>query len=116
MARRLSTTRLRAAALLFAALGDPTRLDLVARLSAGGPGSITELSEGARVSRQAVTKHLRVLADAGLVHHYHRGREHVYELAPARLGDAHAFLNRIDTQWSAALERLRRLVEDEHEG
>ena len=105
--------RVRDAAPLFAALGDPTRLALLARLSSGGPGSIARLSEHAEVSRQAVTKHLHVLADAGLVRGSRRGREHVWALEPRRLSDAREHLDRIGAQWDAALERLRDLVEEE---
>ena len=73
------------AAPLFAALGDETRLRLIHRLSSGGPGSITQLSAKSAVSRQAITKHLRVLADAGLVRSTRRGREQVWDLALDRL-------------------------------
>jgi len=102
----------REAAPLFAALGDPTRLRLLARLSSGGPGSITQLSAKADVSRQAITKHLRVLADAGLVRSTRRGRERVWGLEPRRLDDAHAYLERISTQWDAALARLEAFVKE----
>jgi DNA-binding transcriptional ArsR family regulator len=97
---------------LFAALGDETRLRLMARLSSGGPGSITQLSAKSAVSRQAITKHLRVLSDVGLVRSTRRGRESVWELETKRLADAHAYLDRISEQWDAALDRLRQLVED----
>ena len=100
------------AAPLFAALGDETRLGLILRLSAGGPGSITQLSAKAAVSRQAITKHLRVLADAGLVRSTRRGREQVWDLEPGRLEDAHAYLDRISEQWDAALARLKAFVEE----
>ncbi len=105
--------RVREAAPLFAALGDPTRLGLVMRLSSGGPESIAGLSEGAGVSRQAVTKHLHVLSDARLVRGSRRGREHVWELEPDRLADARDHLDRIDAQWDAALERLKAFVEED---
>lgn len=113
MARALTAARVRDAAPLFAALGDPTRLKLVARLAARGPESIAGLSAEAEVSRQAVTKHLKVLHDAGLVRSFRRGREHIWELAPRRLVDAHGYLDRISAQWDAALDRLRDLVEDD---
>ena len=100
------------AAPLFAALGDETRLGLVLRLSSGGPGSITQLSAKSTVSRQAVTKHLRVLRDAGLVRSTRRGREQVWDLEPQRLADAHAYLDRISAQWDAALTRLKAFVEE----
>ena len=113
MARRFSAARVRDAAPLFAALGDPTRLGLVVRLSSGGPGSIARLSESADVSRQAVTKHLHVLSDARLVRSFRRGRQHIWELEPDRLADARDYLERIDAQWDAALERLEAFLEDE---
>lgn len=99
------------AAPLFAALGDETRLRVLARLSAGGPASITRLSATAEVSRQAVTKHLEVLAEAGLVTSRRRGRERICELAPSRLSDAHAYLERISALWDDALGRLKAFVE-----
>ena len=99
------------AAPLFAALGDETRLALLARLSAGGPGSIVHLSHGAKVSRQAITKHLEVLAEAGLVTSEKQGRERVWTLAPGRIDDAHAYLAEIAAQWDAALLRLKTFVE-----
>ena len=103
--------QVRDAAPLFAALGDETRLRLIMRLSSGGPGSITHLSAKSAVSRQAITKHLRVLADAGLVRSSRRGRERVWDLEPKRLADAHAYLDRISQQWDAALDRLKQFVE-----
>ncbi|MCH9680983.1 MAG: metalloregulator ArsR/SmtB family transcription factor [Deltaproteobacteria bacterium] len=99
------------AAPLFAALGDATRLRLLKRLCADGPGSIAQLSTHARVSRQAITKHLEVLDAAGLVRSHREGRERIWRLCPDRLDDAHAFLDRISTEWDEALERLRALVE-----
>jgi DNA-binding transcriptional ArsR family regulator len=108
----MSRASVRDAAPLFAALGDETRLDLVVRLAAGGPGSITRLSEKSAVSRQAITKHLEVLAESGLVRGTRRGRERVWELEPRRLADAHEYLDRISRQWDQALDRLKRFVED----
>ena len=105
-------TRVRDAAPLFAALGDETRLRLIVRLSSGGPGSITQLSAKSDVSRQAITKHLRVLSDAGLVRSTRRGREQVWDLEPRRLDDAHAYLDRISKQWDEALDRLKAFVEE----
>jgi len=100
------------AAPLFAALGDETRFRLLVRLSTGGPGSIATLSEKSQVSRQAITKHLEVLSDAGLVQSTRRGRERVWELLPARLSDAHEYLDVISRQWDDALQRLKQFVED----
>ncbi|HVE86161.1 MAG TPA: metalloregulator ArsR/SmtB family transcription factor [Myxococcales bacterium] len=101
------------AAPVFAALGDETRLALVARLCTGGPASISQLTTGADVTRQAITKHLQVLADAGLVRDAKRGRERIWELEPERLHAAGAWLEQISARWDEALERLRKLVEEE---
>jgi DNA-binding transcriptional ArsR family regulator len=106
-----AATQVRDAAPLFAALGDETRLRLIYRLSSGGPGSVTQLSAKSTVSRQAISKHLRVLADAGLVRSTRRGRERIWDLEPERLADAHAYLDRISEQWDEALNRLRDFVE-----
>ena len=101
----------RDAAPLFSALGDATRLALLLRLSSGGPGSISRLRASSPVSRQAITKHLEVLCDAGLVRSSRRGRECIWELEPERLAQAHAYLDRISNQWDDALQRLKRFVE-----
>src|SRR3954468_16924781 len=85
----------RDAAPLFAALGDETRLQLVVRLAAGGPGSVTRLSAHSKFSRQAIPKHLLVLSEAGLVRSTWQGRERVWDLAPDRLSEANEYLNRI---------------------
>ena len=100
------------AAPVFAALGDETRLALVARLSGGGPLSIVRLSEGSGVTRQAVTKHLHALADAGLVRHSRQGRERIWELEPARLARARRYLDAISDQWDQAIGRLKAFVEE----
>jgi DNA-binding transcriptional ArsR family regulator len=102
----------RRSAPIFAALGDASRLAIVARLCGRGPASITGLSEGARITRQAVTKHLRVLADAGLVTHERAGRETVWELRTDRLDAARRALDDIGRQWDAAIDRLKTLVEE----
>jgi DNA-binding transcriptional ArsR family regulator len=104
-------TQLRSAAPVFAALGDETRLRLVARLCAG-PGSITRLTAGTAVSRQAITKHLQVLAEAGLVKDFRKGRERIWEFEAERLGEARRCLDEISRQWDAALGRLKSFVED----
>lgn len=101
------------AAEVFAALGDPTRLALVQRLSAGGPASITRLSDGAGVTRQAVTRHLEVLEAAGLVRGLRQGRERVWQLERDGFTVAQAFLEHVSRGWDEALERLRQFVEDE---
>lgn len=99
-------------AALFAALGDQTRLGLVHRLSGEGPLSITRLTAGTPVTRQAITKHLRVMQGAGLVRCARRGRESVWELDQRPIEDARVYLERISAQWDNALERLRRFVEE----
>ena len=104
--------RAHAAAALFSALGDATRLQLLMRLSASGPESIAQMSEKSAVTRQAITKHLQVLSDAGFVSGERRGREHIWRLRPQRLRDVHAQLDRISKQWDDALERLRAFVEE----
>ena len=95
MSRSHSATALKLseAAPVFAALGDPTRAGLVARLCTDGPLSISELSEGTRVTRQAVTKQLRTLGRAGLVRNHRRGREIIWELEPKRLEKARRSLD-----------------------
>ena len=103
---------LKSSAPIFAALGDATRLKLVARLSEGGPQSIKRLTRRSSRTRQAITKHLRVLADAGLVRGTRVGRESRWELEPRRLDVAYSYLDLISKRWDAALDRLRSLVED----
>jgi DNA-binding transcriptional ArsR family regulator len=99
------------ASALFAALGDPTRLALVRRLSTEGALSVTALTVGTRISRQAVTKHLGVLARAGLIGSERHGRERLWALAPGRIHEARRALEQISREWDEALGRLRRLVE-----
>jgi DNA-binding transcriptional ArsR family regulator len=108
---RSATAKLTEAAPVFAALGDATRLRLVARLSGDGPLSIARLSDDAGVTRQAVTKHLHALAGAGLVRDHRRGRERIWELEPRRLERARRCLEQISDQWDAALARLAAFVE-----
>ena len=100
------------AAPVFAALGEPTRLTLVAKLCAEGPLSISRLSEGTGVTRQAITKHLLTLADAGLVHDTRSGRERIWQLETKRLEKARRCLDQISDQWDDAIARLRAFVED----
>jgi DNA-binding transcriptional ArsR family regulator len=109
-AKRIKS-RTAASASVFAALGDERRLRLVIRLSRDGPGSITRLASGSGVSRQAITKHLHVLARAGLVRGLHQGRERLYELDPKQLQQARRYLKVISRQWDESLERLKLLVE-----
>lgn len=109
--RRLSRNVVKSAALIFAALGDDTRLQLVSRLSAEGPMSIARLTEGGAVTRQAVTKHLQVLEKAGLAYSSRLGRESVWELEAAPLEEARKCLDGISAQWDLALARLKSFVE-----
>jgi DNA-binding transcriptional ArsR family regulator len=104
-------SRARAAAPVFAALGDETRLRLLEQLCARGPESIARLSAHFPVSRQAISKHLSVLSDAGLVRAERSGRESLYAIEPRRLLEAHEALARISRDWDAALARLRAFVE-----
>jgi DNA-binding transcriptional ArsR family regulator len=96
----------------FAALGDPNRLRIVSRLCDAGPQSIAGLTAGSDVTRQAITKHLRLMQDAGLVRSARTGREVVWELEPRRVAQIRAHLERIAEDWDRALSRLRTLVED----
>lgn len=97
---------------IFAALGDQTRLLLIARLSEGQPYSIAELTSGSRLTRQAITKHLRVLESAGLVRHVRAGRERRFELDPRPIHSLRRFLDDVSAQWDQALSRLKAFVEN----
>jgi DNA-binding transcriptional ArsR family regulator len=97
---------------VFAALGDATRLTLLRRLSVDGPLSITRLSEGTGVTRQAITKHLDTLGDAGLVRSARRGRERVWDLDLKRLEKAKQYLDQVAAQWDEAAHRLKTFVEE----
>ena len=101
---------------VFAALGDTTRLALVARLSDGQPRSIAQLTEGLDQTRQGVTKHLRVLEQAGLVASRRVGRESRFVVAPPRLAAARDYLARVSQQWDDALGRLKAFVETSSDG
>src|SRR6188508_3592604 len=103
---------LRARAPVFAALGDETRLALIAELSGGAARSIAQLTEGTSLTRQAVSKHLRVLEDAGLVRSARSGRESRFGLQPLPLDEARRFLEQVSAQWDQALARLKAFVED----
>lgn len=98
---------------VFSALGDATRLRLLGRLSVDGPLSITHLSEGTGVTRQAITRHLHALGDAGLVRNARRGRERVFELDLKRLEKAQRYLDQIAAQWDEAADRLKSFVENQ---
>ncbi len=97
---------------MFAALGDPTRLRIVERLIAKGPLSISQITAGERVTRQAITKHLLVLEEAGLVNGARLGRERLWKLDPARLDAARRYLEQASKRWDESLERLRQAVEE----
>jgi DNA-binding transcriptional ArsR family regulator len=97
---------------VFAALGDPTRLSLVAKLCKGEPRSIAQLTEGTVLTRQAVTRHLRVLENAGIVHSVRAGRESRFALDPEPIDDLRAYLDGVSEQWDHALARLKKFVED----
>ena len=113
MSKRSKRAALLGGAVIFAALGDETRLQLVHRMCEVGPASIASLTQGSGVSRQAVTKHLHVLEDAGLVHSQRQGRETSWQLLPKRLDDARASLDRIGVLWDSAIDRLKAFVEDD---
>ncbi len=98
---------------MFAALGDETRLKVIARLCTSGPQSIVRLTDGASVSRQAITKHLHALAQAGLVRSKREGRERIWEIQTKRLAEVRRYLDQISDQWDEALGRLRTFVETE---
>ena len=110
--RRSGATALKARASVFAALGDETRLSVLARLSTGAPHSIARLTAGTSLTRQAVTKHLCVLRDAGVVRSMRAGRETLFELRPQPLEEARAYLDEVSRQWDEALARLKSFVED----
>lgn len=96
---------------IFAALGDEMRLRLIAILCVGGAMSITQLTSGTAITRQAITKHLDVLAAAGLVRDVKVGRERLWEFEPAQLDEARRSLETIARQWDQALAKLKRAVE-----
>ena len=104
-------SELAGSASVFAALGDETRLRLVSRLCDDGPMSIVELSAGFAITRQAITKHLHVMENAGLVRSTHHGRASVWQLEQKRLADAHRYLQQISAQWDETLGRLKSFVE-----
>ena len=98
--------------MVFAALGDETRLSLVSKLSNGTPQSIYELARGSPLTRQAITKHLRVLEGARLVGSVRVGRESLFELRPEPLKEIQSYLERVSEQWDHALARLKSFVEE----
>ncbi len=109
--RNTSAARPEAHAPVFAALGDPTRLLLVTKLSDGQPCSISQLTWGSSLTRQAITKHLRVLEDVGLVHSVRAGRKSLFKLDTQPLDGAKQYLDLVSEQWDEALARLKKFVE-----
>lgn len=97
---------------VFAALGDRTRLALLTRLSDGQSRSISNLSASTALTRQAVSKHLRVLEGTGLVHSVRAGRESLYAFRPQAVREAQCYLDAVSAQWDEALARLKAFVED----
>jgi DNA-binding transcriptional ArsR family regulator len=112
MSRKRADQTLAARASVFAALGDETRLSVLARLSNGQPQSISRLTAGTTLSRQAVTKHLRVLANAGVVRNLRSGRESLFALEPRPIEDLRDYLDQVSRQWDDALARLKAHVEN----
>lgn len=109
--RHSPTGELRRRALVFAALGDETRLTVLAALSRGEARSISQLTAGSGLTRQAVTKHLRVLEDAGMVRCERAGREALYRYETAEIDNARRYLERVSAQWDNALASLKAFVE-----
>ena len=103
---------LKTRATVFAALGDETRLSVLNRLCNGVPQSISRLTVGTNLSRQAVTKHLRVLANAGMVRSVRVGRESLFELEPQPIEEVRDYLDQVSKQWDDALARLKSHVEE----
>jgi DNA-binding transcriptional ArsR family regulator len=108
---RSSAAALKTRASVFAALGDQTRLAVLGRLAGGEPQSIARLTAGTRLTRQAVTKHLRVLEGAGVVRSVRVGRESRFTLEPRPIDEARAYLDLVSRQWDDALARLKAFVE-----
>ena len=103
--------RMRDRAHVFAALGDETRLALVMKLSDGRTHSISRLTRGTRLTRQAITKHLRVLEGAGMVHSTREGRESLFEFNPQPIIGLREYIDLVSGEWDQALGRLKNLVE-----
>lgn len=97
---------------VFAALGDETRLRLIAKLCVGQPRSITQLTSGSKMTRQAITKHLRVLERAEIVLGVHAGREKLFMFYPEPIEEARQYLDLVSKQWDQVLSRLKLFVED----
>ena len=111
MPKRRTDRAIAGTALLFAALGDPTRLSLLQQLARDGPASISALAANVATTRQGVTKHLHVLAEAGILEGERRGREHIWAINPGRLTEARRRLDLIARGWDEALGRLKAHLE-----
>jgi DNA-binding transcriptional ArsR family regulator len=85
---------------------------MLTKLCDGEPQSITRLATGTNLSRQAVTKHLHVLANAGVVRNMRSGRESLFELEPQPIEEVRDYLDQISRQWDDALARLKSHVEE----
>lgn len=109
--RSSNAVKARSHAPVFAALGDETRLSLITKLASGKPCSIVALTDGTRLTRQAVTKHLRVLEDVGIVRSVRAGRESLFELDPKPIADVRDYLELVSEQWDKTLSRLKAFVE-----
>lgn len=109
--RKRITAKPKARARVFAALGDKTRLALVARLCSGKPCSISQLADDSKLTRQAITKHLGVLERAGIVRSSHAGRERIFQFDPAPFEGLQEYLSSVSRQWDETLARLRSHVE-----
>ncbi len=114
MSRKTSSAvpRRRTYAPIFAALADETRLAIVEKLSEGEHRSIAQLTEGTRLTRQAVTKHLRVLERAKIVHSIRAGRENLFEFDPTPIRQVREYADVVSEHWDQALARLKAFVED----
>ena len=93
-------------------LGDATRLSLVAKLCGRRPYSISQLTQGSKLTRQAITKHLRVLESAGIVRSVRTGRESRFKLDPQPIEGLKQYLDFVSEQWDQALSGLKSFVED----
>jgi DNA-binding transcriptional ArsR family regulator len=109
--RSSKTARRQVRARVFAALGDQTRLSLVAKLCGGQPRSILQLTEGSQLTRQAITKHLRVLERVEIVHSVRSGRESLFQFDPEPIEEIKKYLDLVSEQWDQALSRLKSFVE-----
>jgi DNA-binding transcriptional ArsR family regulator len=97
---------------VFAALGDETRLSLVAKLCGGQPYSISQLTQGSKLTRQAITKHLRMLESVGILHSVRTGRKSLFEFDPQPIEGIKEYLDFVSEQWDQALSRLKSFAEE----